>query len=522
MLKLRRFLARISIRLLAFNVLLVFLPAAGLLYLGTYERHLLQAQERAMVQQGRLLAASLSGRGYLDPIQAQTVLRHLRQRHQSRLRVIGASGLLLADSSRLGPRAEQEPPSEEPPPGVREGFLYRLGAFPFRLYRRVWLRKYSSYESGDFYSGTDRLLGDEVKAALDGRYGAATRISGGQRSVTLYTAIPIRSRGRVVGAVVVSQSTLGILQTLDAVRLEIFKVVLASVAVAIVLTLMVSTTIARPLQRLRREARAIVDRRGRLKGSFSGSTGNDEIADLARALEQLTAQLRGHIAFIEAFASDVSHEFKNPLASIRSAAEVLGEIDDHREQRRFLEIISQEVARMERLLSGVNEVTRIDAKLDEEETAPLDLTRLVPDLVEAHRRRAGSRLAFELALDEEGPLVVEASADRVAEIFENLLDNAGSFSPPGGVVRVGLRRAGTEVVAIVEDDGPGVPPEHAQRIFDRFFTYRPTAGGAPSRNGHAGLGLAIVKAIVEGYGGRVRVVNRAPGGASFEVSLPAA
>src|SRR6185295_16559219 len=155
--------SRISIRLLAFNVLLVFLPAAGLLYLGTYERHLLQAQERAMVQQGRLLAASLSGSGYIDPIQAQTVLRHLRQRHQSRLRVVDASGLLLADSSRLGPRAEQETAPDEALPSVREGFLYRLGAVPFRLYRRIWLRSYSSYESGDYYSGADQLLGPEVQ-----------------------------------------------------------------------------------------------------------------------------------------------------------------------------------------------------------------------------------------------------------------------------------------------------------------------------------------------------------------------
>jgi two-component system sensor histidine kinase ChvG len=366
------------------------------------------------------------------------------------------------------------------------------------------------------------LLGNEVKAALEGRYGATTRISGGQRSVTLYTAIPIRSRGSVIGAVVVSQSTLGILQTLDAVRLEIFKVVLASVAVAIVLTLMVSTTIARPLKRLRGEARAIVDRRGRLKGGFSGSNGHDEIADLARALEQLTAQLRGHIAFIEAFASDVSHEFKNPLASIRSAAEVLGDIDDPERRRRFLAIIAEEVARMERLLSGVSEVTRIDAKLDEEEKTPVDLTRLMPDVVEAHRRRAGSRLSFELTFEENEPFVVEASPDRVAEIFENLLDNASSFSPQGGVVRVALRRDGMEIAAIVEDSGPGVPPEHAGRIFDRFFSYRPTLAGASSRNGHAGLGLAIVKAIVEGYGGCVRATNRGAGGAQFEVRLPAA
>src|SRR5512143_60207 len=218
-------LPRLSIRLLAFNVLLVFLPAAGLLTLDTYERQLLRAQEQSMVQQGRLLAAALAGADGIEPALADAIFMDLQRRQQARLRVVDASGKLLADSSRIGPRREPEPAVAEPPPGAPESWLYRVGALPFRLYRRLFEPPQPGLESGEFYSGKEFLLGSEVQAALHGRYGATTRISGGQRSVTLYAEIPVRYNHRIVGAVLVSQSTLGILQALYAVRLDIFTVV---------------------------------------------------------------------------------------------------------------------------------------------------------------------------------------------------------------------------------------------------------------------------------------------------------
>jgi signal transduction histidine kinase len=116
--------------------------------------------------------------------------------------------------------------------------------------------------------------------------------------------------------------------------------------------------------------------------------------------------------------------------------------------------------------------------------------------------------------------------------LENLLDNAASFAPPGSEVEVTVRREGPWAVLCIADRGAGIPPEHFQRIFDRFFSYRPaslagqafaqsTAKAADPRLEHPGLGLAIVKAIVEGYGGAVRALNRDGGGAVFEVRLPA-
>ncbi len=536
-----RFLSGISIRLLAFNLLLVFLPAAGFLYFKVYERQLLEAQERAMVQQGRMLAAALSGHGEIDPEATRELLRRLEQRTEARLRVVGRRGELLADTSRLGPpgtgREEVEasrssssssspssPSSSYPVPReTRESVLYRGGAVVYRLYRRLnpsaEPSKGASWRTETFYPSGRPLLGPEVQAALAGRYGAATRPTpGDQRSMTLYSAIPVRSGGQVVGAVLVSQSTFRILGALVEVRLDVFQVFLASVAAAVVLSLLVSTTIALPLRRLRDEANALVDRRGRLRGSFGGSRRSDEIGDLTRALEQLTRRLEGHLRFIESFASDVSHEFKNPLASIRSATEMLAEVEDPADRERLLAVAQREVARMERLLSGVREITEIDAHLEAEAARPVDLGALLSEVAEGFRLRGGRDVRIDLRVPAE-PVVVRASPERLGQVFENLLDNAVGFSPAGSAVTLRVERQDGVAAVAVADRGPGIPEEHLDRIFDRFFSYRP--GEPRARNGHTGLGLAIARAITEGYGGTIAARNRQDGGAVFEIRLPA-
>ena len=510
-------LSRISVRLLLFNVLLVFLPAAAFLYLGVFERQLLKTQERSMVQQGRLLAAALGGRGELDAAETEALLRRLELRTEARLRIYGRQGNLLADSARLGPKAlPADSYSPDPALRTRDRILYRIGAALYRLYQEV--RDFAEPDRGSVDRSPDRPFPREVEDALAGRYGAATRRTGrGSVSLTLSSALPVRSSGEVVGAVQVSQSTARILRELAEVRLDIFKVILASLAAAAVLSLLLSTTIARPLRRLRDEANALLDRRGRLRGTFRGSQKRDEIGDLSRALERLTARLEEHQRSLEAFAADVSHELKNPLASIRAATEMLAEVEGEGDRARFLSLVEKEVARLERLLTGVREVTEIDARLEAEGTGPVDLAALLREVVGGFGRHAGSRVEISL-LTPPGPVAVRASAERLTQVFENLLDNALGFSPAGGRIVLGLERDDGAVLVRVDDEGPGIPEPNLPRLFDRFFSYRPGEPGA--RNGHTGLGLAIVKAIVEGYGGSVSAANRPEGGTRFEVRLP--
>lgn len=163
---------------------------------------------------------------------------------------------------------------------------------------------------------------------------------------------------------------------------------------------------------------------------------------------------------------------------------------------------------MERLLSGMREIGEIDARLETEAAAPVDLSGLLAEY-------AGTGIELRSPAH---PVIVNASPERLSQVFVNLLDNARSFSPPGGTVMMALDVWDGIAAVRIEDQGPGIPETHLGKIFDRFFTYRP--GEPRARDGHTGLGLAIAKAIVEGYGGTITAGNRPEGGARFEVRLP--
>ena len=536
--RLRRFFSRISIRLLAFNVLLVFLPASGVHYLDALERLLLEAQERVMVQQGRVLAAALSERGVLKAAYAEGILVRLRQQTEARMRVVDPDGRVLADSATLGPLKAPRPPGETgesgaPATETRANPAYRLGAVFVQAYQRFIEPSppLPELDGEDAPSSPQILASPEIREALSGRYGARTRSSpGGVRSLTLVSALPIWDGDQVVGAVQVSQSTFRVLNAIYPIRLGIFRVFLASVGLAAVLSLVVSGTIARPLRRLRDEATALLDRRGRIKGRFGGSRRRDEIGELSRSLQELSRRLEDHVRFIESFAADLSHELRNPLASIRSATEVAAEVESREERERFKRIVEREVARIEHLLGGARELAQLDARLETEARHPVDLRELLTAIVEGYRLRRSNvanvanvasvaSVALDMALGTE-PLLIVASSDRLTQVFENLLDNAISFSPPDGRVAIQLTRAHKVANVAILDGGPGIPQGSEAAIFSRFYTYRP--GTTKSAESHTGLGLSLVKAIVEGYGGTVEASNRLEGGAVFVVKVPLA
>jgi two-component system sensor histidine kinase ChvG len=512
----------IGMKVLAFNLLVVFLPLAAILYLDVYETQLLRVQERGMVQQARILAAALGQRDSLSAHDAAATLLALEERGDARLRVFDLAGSVIADSARLGvPAAAQDaeryPASAE---GSRSRLLYRIGAWLAGVRRTAsaWSHSVLMPQYGrPPAEPASAALPQEVVAALHGKYGASTRRTPGQRSLTLSSAVPIRHGTAVVGAVVVSQSTFRILQALYDVRLRIFEIVVASVLFSALLSVVVAARIVRPLTRLRRAAVALPARRGSLGGTFDGLERRDEIGDLARALDALTRRLDAHIQLLEAFAADVSHEFKNPLASIRTAAEMLATTGDRAERDRFLELLTRDVDRLDRLVSGVRELARIDAQLGNEPFDAVDVCTLLGEIV--NRLEAGGDRSVTFVVRGAGaPCLVRGSPDRLAQVFENILLNAHSFAPAGTAVDVSVDSGGGMCRVVVADRGPGLPPEHLHRVFDRFFSYRPHERSG--RRDHAGLGLSIAHAIVQGYGGTIAAANQPQGGASFVVRLP--
>jgi two-component system sensor histidine kinase ChvG len=504
--------SRLAFRLLAFNVVLVFLPIAGVLFLGEYEERLETAEIRDVTHRARLIAAAIAREGTLDEDAFEDVI-HRAKVDDLRVRLIDSLGRVVADSREIVAPAPQMPPRTD-----RLNTLYRVGAFLVRPVLRL-VRPPERPLEVDYYANASRLEGPEIASVLRGREHFEKKISAQQqRSVTLYRMVPVVVGGWTVGAVVASKSTFAILQELYVVRLRVMRIFIASLMVAILISIFFSTSIVRPLRQLRIDARAVLDRRGRLlRGAhFKGSRRLDEIGELSRALERIMRRLDAHVGYIETFAGDVVHELKNPLASIRNANEMIADVSDPADRRRFVRVIEQEVARMERLLSGVREISMIDAGMVRERPEPIDLGALLTKIVDGFRIREGQRVRFDLELGP-GPLTVVASEDRMIQVFENILDNALSFSPPGAAVSVTIAAEDGHVVTRVADQGAGIPEANLARIFDRFFTHRPDS--SRHTGGHTGLGLAIVRAIVEAYGGTVTAAN-GERGAVFTVRLP--
>jgi two-component system sensor histidine kinase ChvG len=225
---------------------------------------------------------------------------------------------------------------------------------------------------------------------------------------------------------------------------------------------------------------------------------------------------------IEHFAADVTHELKNPLASLRSAVDGAERMEDPALRQKLLEIARDDVNRLDRLIGDISEAARTDAELARAKFEPVDLGPLIEQIVGSweHRREKGdARLAF--ARPRKETAVVMGDPGRLARAIDNLIDNAISFSPAGGLVEIAAARVDDAVRIRIDDEGPGVPEEAREAIFNRFHSVRPEH---EDFGRHSGLGLAIARAIVEGHNGEIDVQDRddAPSGARFTIRLPVA
>jgi two-component system, OmpR family, sensor histidine kinase ChvG len=545
--------SRIALRIFAFNALLVFLPVAAFSLLGSYERGLVDSLEQALAQQARITAAWL-GQGRFDSASATRALAAIGSLRTARFRVVDSEGRLLADSSDIEAApalsAAAASPRDAPSFGAvatassddGEPILYRLFSAPARIWRRFFAPPEPPFSSADYYAAAGpRLLGVEVQEALKGRYGAATRVSsGGQVSVTLYSAVPVYARGSVVGAVLVSQSTYRILRDLYAIRLDISRIFLGSLVAAAALSMLLALTIVGPLKRLSRAASLALAGSGALAAAFPESARGDEIGDLQRSLRGLASSLDERIRQTERFAADAAHEFRNPLAAIRSAAELAELASDQADRSRFHKTIVEDTDRLRAITDGLRRLSLAEGRIDPASLVVLDATEVADKACARARSRCALEgrellIGFTAEAGKTAPCVM---ADPAAFdiVLDNLLDNAASFARSR--VRVCLRFApgGRALEIIVEDDGPGIPPEHLGRVFDRFFTWRP--GEDKAR--HTGLGLSLAFALARSLGGKLEAGNcsrplivdsvdseaatdaEAFGGARFTLGLPLA
>jgi two-component system sensor histidine kinase ChvG len=316
----------------------------------------------------------------------------------------------------------------------------------------------------------------------------------------------------------------------EAERLAILKVFLIAAAVMVVLSILLAGTIAEPVRRLADAAERVRHRiRSRVEiPDFT--TRRDEIGHLSGTLREMTNALYSRIEAIESFAADVAHELKNPLTSLRSAVETLPLAKSDESRARLLNVIHHDVRRLDRLISDISDASRLDAELQRQEAAPVDFAKLLNTLVAvANEVKRDDCVKVTLRFEGGGMrgFQVPGHDSRLGQIIDNLIENARSFSPSGGTVRVCCRRLRHYIEILVDDDGPGVRTEVHEKIFERFYTDRPQQNFGQN----SGLGLSISKQIVEAHDGAIWVENRAgpPGpdgelgvlGARFIVRLPA-
>ncbi|WP_349631525.1 sensor histidine kinase [Bradyrhizobium tropiciagri] len=458
----------------------------------------------------------------INPERVAPILRRLIAPTKTRARIFDRDGGLILDSRNLFARGdvlrfELPPPSDVPSLYEKSKIAIKtwLNRGDLPIYREL------GPEGGRGYS--------EVAQSLEGMKSSMVRVTE-RGAVVVSVAVPVQHFRAVRGALMLTTQGDDIDQLVMAERLAILKVGGVASAVMIMLSLLLASTIAGPVRRLADGAER-VRHRIQTRVEIPDFTGRrDEIGHLSGALRDMTNALYSRIEAIEMFAADVAHELKNPLTSLRSAVETLPLARNENSRARLLAVIEHDVKRLDRLISDISDASRLDAELQRQDMAPVDLRRLLTTLTGvANETRLGHDVAVEARFEGRSPtdtLSVPGHDSRLGQVISNLLSNAQSFSKPGDKVRIVCRRVRNEVEIVVDDDGPGIGEDALERIFERFYTDRPHQGFGQN----SGLGLSISKQIIEAHGGRIWAENRlgaadedgkpTVAGARFVVRLP--
>ncbi len=548
----------LSRRIFISNIAGLCILLIGILYLSKHNAWLIEAKRDSLIAQGEIIAAGIASnasidradRVVLDPdklpeieggkipfrndgfasldlsIQPEIVtqvLRRLMPRTKNvRARIYARDGTLIVDSAQIlqrGQIARNEPvPADRPKARtIWTRIAEKLNGSDLPVYQEI------GTASGTTYPEVRMALGSGIATPM------VLLTKDGEQIVSI--AAPIRRLGAVQGVLLLSTKPGEIDDILDAERKVIFTFAAIALLATILASMLLARTVAGPMRRLSAAAEHVshnIAARHDLP-EFKGR--NDEIGQMAAAFRSMTAALYRRIEASEKFAADVAHELKNPLTAARSTAESLTYAKSEEQRNQLVAQIQIEIQRLSRLITDVSNASRLDAELARQLTEPVDLTVVTKGIVSTFRDILSEQtksISIDLPAASAGQnLVVEGHEGRISQVLTNLIDNALSFSPVDGAVKVRLLRNGANVEVAVEDQGPGIDEDRLETVFDRFYTYRPTAEG--SRGSNSGLGLSISREIVRAHGGRIWAENRYSDGnsgrrigARFVVQFPVA
>ena len=459
-------------RIVSLNVAGLLALSIGIIFLSQFRAGLIDARIQSLLVQGQIIAGAIAasatvetdssitidpdkllglqpGESYgpseealyginfpINPERVAPVLRRLVSPTKTRARIYDRDGVLLVDSRNLFGRGDVLRFDLPPPNAEKPGLFERV----FIAVRR-WLGRGDLPLYRELGAGNGRGY-PEVAQALNGQNASMVRIND-RGDVIVSVAVPVQRFRAVRGALMLSTQGADIDDMVEAERLAILKVFLVAAAVTIVLSILLAGTIAEPVRRLA-DAAESVRRRIRSRVEIPDFTRRrDEIGHLSGTLRDMTNALYSRIEAIESFAADVSHELKNPLTSLRSAVETLPVAKTDESRARLLAIIQHDVKRLDRLISDISDASRLDAELQRQETAPVDLAKLLSTLVAvANEVKRDDGVKVTLRFEGGGMRAFQAPGhdSRLGQVVDNLIENARSFSPPGGTVRITCRR----------------------------------------------------------------------------------
>lgn len=513
--------SRIARLILASNLAGLAILIAGAMVLNEMRAGLVVSKKQDLASQAQIFT-SLLGDGatigqpqpLLEVDKARGVIGSLNLSAAVRARVVSIGGEVVADSLFLSDRIDVSalPPLQDPSK------------------RQVWSANMSQWFQSTFRQlmpergGTEVITQsyeDEFNVALRGGEAASQRFSDrGQRVISV--SMPISHVSAVVGVLTLEANDIEAI--VRAERTALIPFIGVAMLVALITSILLTLGIARPMRRLAIAADKVRTGEAERLHLPKYAKRKDEIGQLAQAVDAMTDSLLERITANAQFAADVAHELKNPLTSIRSAVETAEMVkEDPVASEKLRAVIAQDVQRLDRLITDISNASRLEAEIARSAADEMDIARFISDIVQtyADSGQANRRVKY---IDETmgGGLLVKGRDGPLGQVIRNLIDNALSFSPEGGTVRVIIQQAanGPQTLAriLVEDSGPGIPEDKLETIFARFYTDRPK-GSAFGNN--SGLGLAIVRQIVATHRGDVRAENRDEGGARFILDLPA-
>jgi two-component system sensor histidine kinase CreC len=364
--------------------------------------------------------------------------------------------------------------------------------------------------SEDFSKWTD------VRHALTGQYGSRWELDKLHQRVNIYSTLPVFVDGKIVGAVSVSKSTNRIRNFISRSLENLLLPGAIALVLAAAMAYALSAYITRIIWALASQAERIAAGESNVRLE---TWTRSELGTLARAVGRMREKLEGK-AYVEEMATNLSHELKTPLATIRGSAELLEgpAADDPVARARFLTNIQTEVERLDRIVSELLKLSRIEAQPAAGEATPIDAGAVAREIAEVYRGRAAdSDVVFSSEIADE-LLPIRISELQLKQLLTNLLDNALQFTPAGREVRFRVNRQDGSIELQVSDEGSGIEPELLPKVFDRFFTTENPRTG----NRGTGLGLAIAKSIVNTNGGRISVRSELGRGSVFTVVFAAA